>query len=287
MKLRRIVAATSAAAIAACAVAATASANFANFYTEGTDNQQFACLASNDWHGVMLNDAADLDDVTGFKLTLSIENHKDYKSDKGDGFWFGGAIGANSPSTGWKNLATWGHEGGTEEVIWEEIDKGVWTVTYQASAPVFAASDSYAFFWIQDYSELKDAYEYKMVDLVLMDANGNDVNAADAPATEAPEVKDEPVVEETEEIVVEETEEIAVEETEEIFVEETEEIVVDEPVEDEPVVDEPVADEPAVDTEAPTTGDKQSPDTGVEGIAAVAGVVALAGAAVVASRKRK
>lgn len=48
-----------------------------------------------------------------------------------------------------------------------------------------------------------------------------------------------------------------------------------------------VEDEPVVDTEAPTTGDKQSPDTGVEGIAAVAGIVALAGVAVVASRKRK
>ncbi len=40
------------------------------------------------------------------------------------------------------------------------------------------------------------------------------------------------------------------------------------------------------DTDAPTD-DKQSPDTGVEGIAAIAGVVALAGAAVVISRKRK
>ena len=278
MKLRRMIAATAAATVAATAVAATASANFANFYTDGTDNQQFACLASNDWHTVTLENAADLDDVAGFKLTLSIENYKDYKSDKADGFWFGGAIGANSPSTSWKSLASWGHEGGTEDVIWEEIDKGVWTVTYNAGAPVFAASDAYAFFWIQDYSELKDAYEYKMVDLVLIDANGNDVSADDA-AVDAPAVDDEPVVDEP---VVEESEEIVVEETEEIVVEETEDIAVEETVEDEPVADEPV-----VDTEAPTTGDKQSPDTGVEGIAAVAGIVALAGAAVVASRKRK
>lgn len=286
MKLRRIVAATAAAAIAATAVAATASANFANMYAEGSDNQQFACLASNDWHPVMLTDPADLDDVAGFKLTLTIENHKDYKADKGDGFWFGGAIGTNSPSTGWKQLATWGHEGGTEDVIWEQVDKGEWTVTYQAAAPIFAASDAYAFFWIQDYSEMKDSYEYAVKDLVLVDVNGNDVNAADAPAEDTPvedePVVDEPVVEETEEIVVEETEEIVVEETEDFVVEETEDVVVDEPVEDEPVADEPVA-----DTDAPTAGDKQSPDTGVEGIAAVAGVVALAGAAVVASRKRK
>ncbi len=54
------------------------------------------------------------------------------------------------------------------------------------------------------------------------------------------------------------------------------------------VEDAPAADDTVVDTDAPAadTG-KDSPDTGVEGIAAVAGVVALAGVAVVASRKRK
>lgn len=43
----------------------------------------------------------------------------------------------------------------------------------------------------------------------------------------------------------------------------------------------------AVDTTAPTTGDKQSPDTGVEGVAAVAGLAVVAAGAVVLSKKRK
>ncbi len=42
-----------------------------------------------------------------------------------------------------------------------------------------------------------------------------------------------------------------------------------------------------VDTQAPTTGDKQSPDTGVEGVAAVAGLAVLAGGAMLVSKKRK
>lgn len=42
-----------------------------------------------------------------------------------------------------------------------------------------------------------------------------------------------------------------------------------------------------VDTAAPTTGDKQSPDTGVEGVAAVAGLAVLAGGAMLISKKRK
>ena len=64
---------------------------------------------------------------------------------------------------------------------------------------------------------------------------------------------------------------------------------VDEPT-DEPTVDEPT-DEPTVDepTDEPTTGDstKPSTDTGVEGIAAVAGVALLAAGAVVIAKKRK
>ena len=42
-----------------------------------------------------------------------------------------------------------------------------------------------------------------------------------------------------------------------------------------------------VDTTAPTTGDKQSPDTGVEGVAAVAGAAVLAAGAMLVSKKRK
>ncbi len=51
--------------------------------------------------------------------------------------------------------------------------------------------------------------------------------------------------------------------------------------------DAPAADAGAVDTTAPTTGDKQSPDTGVEGVAAVAGLAVVAAGAVVLSKKRK
>ena len=52
--------------------------------------------------------------------------------------------------------------------------------------------------------------------------------------------------------------------------------------------DTPVADEPASDaaTTAPAA-DKGSPDTGIEGIAAVAGVAVVAAGAVALSRKRK
>ena len=66
---------------------------------------------------------------------------------------------------------------------------------------------------------------------------------------------------------------------------------VDEPTTDEPTTDEPTTDEPTTDepTDEPTTGDstKPSTDTGVEGVAAVAGVALLAAGAVVIAKKRK
>ena len=53
--------------------------------------------------------------------------------------------------------------------------------------------------------------------------------------------------------------------------------------------DNTAADAATVDAEAPaaTTTEKGSPDTGVEGIAAVAGVAVVAAGAVVLSKKRK
>ena len=56
------------------------------------------------------------------------------------------------------------------------------------------------------------------------------------------------------------------------------------------VDDNTAADAATVDAEAPaatTTTEKGSPDTGVEGIAAVAGVAVVAAGAVVLSKKRK
>lgn len=53
------------------------------------------------------------------------------------------------------------------------------------------------------------------------------------------------------------------------------------------VTDTPVADDPATDATSTPSTDKGSADTGVEGVAAVAGVAVIAAGAVVLSKKRK
>ncbi|MBE6889161.1 MAG: hypothetical protein E7485_04015 [Ruminococcaceae bacterium] len=240
MKLRRILAATAAAAITTAAMSVAASAQFVTAY--GDDDQlQFACLQSNDWHEDILANEADLANVAGFSVTLTLDDAQleDYlwvKAEMADA-WFGGAIGVNSPSTSWKDLATWGHEGGSEDVLWESTGTdGVYTCTYMADAPIFTADEEYAFFFFQDYSTFKE-YNWIVSDIVLYAADGSvieTVNVGNAAEGDSAEGGDS-----------------------------------------------------AGSTEGNTDENKNSADTGVEGIAVAAGAAALAGAAVIASRKRK
>ncbi|MBQ4165514.1 MAG: NPXTG-anchored protein [Oscillospiraceae bacterium] len=240
MKLRRILAATAAAAITTAAMSVAASAQFVTAY--GDDDQlQFACLQSNDWHESMLADSADLANVTGFTVTLKLDDAQleDYlwvKAEMTDA-WFGGVIGVNSPSTGWKDLATWGHEGGSEDILWESTGTdGVYTCTYKADAPIFAADDDYAFFFFQDYSTFKE-YNWNVTDVTLYGAGDSVIETVNVGnAAEGGSAED---------------------------------------------------GDSAGSTEGNTDENKNSADTGVEGIALAAGAAALAGAAVIASRKRK
>ena len=233
MKLRRILAATAAAAITTAAMSVAASAQFVTAYSPD-DNNQFICMQSDDWHVPMLADPADLSKVAGFSCTLTLDDAQleDYlwvKSEMPD-TWFGGEIGVNSPSTSWKVLAKWGHEGdASAEIFWEATDTdGVYTCTYMADAPIFAADDYYAFFFFQDYSTYKE-YNWNISDETLYAADGSVIKTVNVRG----------------------------------------------------------GDDAAGSTDGATDENKNSADTGVEGVAVAAGAVALAGAAVIASRKRK
>ncbi len=282
MKLRRLIAATTVAALAASAVAVSASAITING-TIDAGSGMFVCLVADDGNpNALYTDASLASTITKVTLTVSSKSFEDMEDLK-DATWFGGGFGFNSGSTGWAQHEWSFMEG--KELIWVANEKDeTWTLTFDNGAPIFAADDKYCQVWIQSWD--KEPFELDIVSFELLNADGVDIRTLDAaPAPEAPAEPETPA-EETVEAPVEETVEAPVEETVEIVESaETAEVIesVEAPVE---TVEAPV-DEPAVDTGAATEGDKQSPDTGVEGIAAVAGIVALAGAAVVASRKRK
>lgn len=274
MKLRRLLAATAAAAVATSAMAVAVSA--VEYMAPGDANNSglIACLKSDNGTATVLENTDLAHTVTAFDIIVTADDFEQATEDIADGIWVGGDVCLCSPSWGWGQKG-FDLAGGTVCITTVDEENECFVISYDNGGVIFPESDTYCQIHLHDYSNTVSVYGWAVEDVVLYNADGVDVRTLDGAATDEPvedtPVEDEPVVDEPieDEPVVDEP-------------------IEDEPVVDEPVVDEPVVDEPAVDTDAPATETgKDSPDTGVEGIAAVAGVVALAGVAVVASRKRK
>lgn len=272
MKLRRILAATAAAAVATSAMAIAASA--VEYWAPGNSGNSglLASWRTNDGTVATIQNQALVPTITKIEVVAKADDVEQVAEDVADGIWIGGALIVNSNSTGW---CQWSFDFATPGDVTITIDEDaeLIKVTRDNGAPIFAASDEYCLVNLHDWANVTSLYKFEVVDVIPYNADGVDIRTLDGVVT----TPDEPVVDEP--TVDEPT---------------VDEPIVDEPIVDEqPTVDEPIVDEPtngdtAVDTDAPSTETgKDSPDTGVEGIAAVAGVVALAGAAVVASRKRK
>lgn len=129
---------------------------------------------------------------------------------EGNAEWYGGGIGANSNSTGWKSIE-WGTN---SKEITADVENS--TITWLSDAPIFAESDEYAQLWLQTWTG--------KVTVNSADVLGKDgviLSTDDAPAeTEASETEE--TTEETAAETEAETEE-EIEDTEtEAEVEETE-----------------------------------------------------------------
>lgn len=132
---------------------------------------------------------------------------------EGNDEWYGGGIGANSNSTGWKSIE-WGTN---SKEITADVENG--TITWLSNAPVFAESDEYAQLWLQTWTG--------KVTVNSADVLGKDgviLSTDDAPAeTEAAETEEstEETAAETEATEAEETEAETTEAETEAEVEET------------------------------------------------------------------
>ena len=285
MKLRNVIAAASAVVVAA----ASTITSFAASPFKGSINSagMFACLLSDDVNVPMFTSYDQISDLCGFTLNIKAVDKRAIESAVAEGAWISGDMGFNSQSTGWKQYG-WGIEGSSandKPYQFKAGDKrGEYSVTYMQDTPIFASTDTYAQIWLQNYS---DAYEFEIVDFTLLNSKGEDITKAaetTAPAetTAAPEETTAPA---------EETVEVSIDTAEvETFEVETAEVETAEVDTAEVAITEATTAEAAT-AEAPADNaadaNKGNPETGVAGVAVAAGVVALAGAAVVASRKRK
>lgn len=285
MKLRSVIAAVAAVAVAATTTVTSFAASAFKGATS-TQSGMFACLLSDDPNVPLFTDYAPMSDFTGFTLTVKATDKRAVESAIAEQAWVAGAFGFNSQSTGWKQIE-WGLEGssaGDKDYLLKATDKrGEFVLNYSQDTPIFKSTDTYAQVWIQNYA---DAYEFEIVSYTLLNSKGEDITktADEKPAdttkpaeTTAP--ADEPA-DETVEVVetadVDETVDVTVDETVDVTVDDTAEVATSDETAD-----------AADNTNTNTDANKGNPDTGVAGVAVAAGVVALAGAAVVVSRKRK
>ena len=290
MKLRNVIAAASAVVVAA----ASTITSFAASPFKGSINSagMFACLLSDDVNVPMFTSYDQISDLCGFTLNIKAVDKRAIESAVAEGAWISGDMGFNSQSTGWKQYG-WGIEGSSandKPYQFKAGDKrGEYSVTYMQDTPIFASTDTYAQIWLQNYS---DAYEFEIVDFTLLNSTGEDITKAaetTAPAetTAAPEETTAPA-EETVEGSIDtaegETFEVETAEVETAEVD-TAEVAITEAATAEAATAEAATAEAPADNAA--DANKGNPETGVAGVAVAAGVVALAGAAVVASRKRK
>lgn len=132
---------------------------------------------------------------------------------EGNDEWYGGGIGANSNSTGWKSIE-WGTN---SKEITADVENN--TITWLSDAPIFAETDEYAQLWLQTWTG--------KVTVNSADVLGKDgviLSTDDAPAeTEAAETEEstEETTAETEATEAEETEAETTEAETEAEVEET------------------------------------------------------------------
>ena len=291
MKLRNVFAAVTAAVVAAATVV-TAGATSYFGGTNADKSGMMACILSDDPNVPLFTDYAVISDLVGFTVTIKATDKRAVEGAIAEGSWIGGAFIFNSQSTGWKQYS-WAVEGtGTADGYFVPgAKRGEYVLTYTQDTPIFASTDTYAQICLHNYA---DAYEFDVVSYTLLNSKGEDITKAaaetTAPAetTAAPEETKAP--EETT-APAEETVEVSIDTAEvETFEVETAEVETAEVDTAEVAITEAATAEAAT-AEAPADNaadaNKGNPETGVAGVAVAAGVVALAGAAVVASRKRK
>lgn len=191
--------------------------------------------------------------------------------------WIGGGMGANSNSTGWKQIE-WGRA--DKEVI-ADLENG--TITWLSDAPVFKDSDTYAQFWLQTWG---GTVTVKSIDVLGKDGvviSDDTPDPADEPAEEATTTEEAAADEALDETADAADDEVAADDAdaadEDVVADDTADedvVVTDDAAADEVVVDAPAAD---ADTAAAATGNTSA--------AVIFSVMAVAGAAAIVAKKRK
>ena len=287
MNFKKIIASVAAAALAVSAMAVNTFALTTE--THRTDATLYVISEKPDQEkpSWITNSGYTIEDVYG--VTYHVEFKAEEVADPAT--WIGGGMGANSNSTGWKQIE-WGRA--DKEVI-ADLENG--TVTWLSDTPVFKTSDKYAQFWLQTWG---GTVTVKSIDVlgkdgvVLSDETPDPVDEPAeeaAPADEATtEAADATAADDTDEALDDTADaaddEVTADEADDSDVADDDAVVADDAADDDAVVADDAADEAVVDAPA-ADADTAAAATGNTSAAVILSVMAVAGAAAIVAKKRK
>lgn len=281
MNFKKIIASVAAAALAVSAMAVNTFALTTE--THRTDATLYVISEKPDQEkpSWITNSGYTIEDVYG--VTYHVEFKAEEVADEAT--WIGGGMGANSNSTGWKQIE-WGRK---DKEITADLENG--TITWLSATPVFKTSDKYAQFWLQAWG---GTVTVKSIDVLGKDGvvlSDETPDPVDEPAEEAAPA-DEATTEAADATAADDTDE-ALDDTadvadDEVTADDADEDVAADDAADEDVVvtDDAAADEAVVDAPA-ADADTAAAATGNTSAAVIFSVMAVAGAAAIVTKKIK
>lgn len=174
MKISKILAGMSAAALAASMMSLAAFADETATVKADLTGGTVSLIDEKDDDGVVTKTGVltgtnvKLSDVCGIDVNVTVGADSAAKIEAGD--WIGGGLGYNSESTGWAPKE-WSFQDGAKDVTGVKAADGSYDFVLKGTDPVFADTDTYAQVWLQNWS----TNDFTFNAFTLLDKDGNPI----------------------------------------------------------------------------------------------------------------
>ena len=174
MKISKILAGMSAAALAASMMSLAAFADETATVKADLTGGTVSLIDEKDDDGVVTKTGVltgtnvKLSDVCGIDVNVTVGAVSAAKFEAGD--WIGGGVGYYSESTGWASKV-WSFQDGAKDVTGVKAADGSYDFVLKGTDPVFADTDTYAQVWLQNWS----TKDFTFNAFTLLDKDGNPI----------------------------------------------------------------------------------------------------------------
>ena len=174
MKISKILAGMSAAALAASMMSLAAFADETATVKADLTGGTVSLIDEKDDDGVVTKTGVltgtnvKLSDVCGIDVNVTVGADSAAKIEAGD--WIGGGLGYNSESTGWASKE-WSFQDGVKDVTGVKAADGSYDFVLKGTDPVFADTDTFAQVWLQNWT----TKDFTFNAFALLDKDGNPI----------------------------------------------------------------------------------------------------------------